>query len=133
MPLVVARMRDLRPGHGRSRAISASATLGDPLGTDDGAVALGDLPGPECLRLPRRPGPDDRSHASTRDHRQVSGFTQMVGYLFCGPRGLRGGCPVAEATGGWTVPLVLLALCGPVLAVAGSLASRPHIIDDDLV
>ena len=40
---------------------------------------------------------------------------------------------VHESPATMTVPLVLLALCGPVLAVAGSLAGRPHIIDDDLV
>lgn len=61
----------------------------------------------------------------------LSGFTQSVGYLIAivGPFGVG---LIHDATGGWTVPLlVLLALCVPQYA-AGLAASRPRRLEDEL-
>ncbi len=62
----------------------------------------------------------------------LSGFTQSVGYLAAavGPFGVG---VVHDATGGWTLPLlVLLALSLPLLPV-GLALSRPQYVEDELV
>ena len=61
----------------------------------------------------------------------LSGFTQAVGYLLAaaGPFGVG---TLREATGGWTVPLlVLLALSAPLLAL-GIYVARPAALEDQL-
>ncbi|WP_310964214.1 CynX/NimT family MFS transporter [Nocardioides terrisoli] len=61
----------------------------------------------------------------------LSGWTQSVGYLIAvvGPFGVGA---LYDATGGWTVPLlVLLALCVPQFLV-GMLAARPAYLEDQL-
>jgi CP family cyanate transporter-like MFS transporter len=61
----------------------------------------------------------------------LSGFTQSIGYLISvvGPFGIG---VLHDATGSWTVPLlVLLVLCVPQY-VAGLLASRPTYLEDEL-
>lgn len=132
MPLVVARMRDLRPVMVALGAILSVGYLGILWAPTTvpwlWATCLGlsacAFPAALALMTARTRAPGITA--------KVSGFTQMVGYLFAAAGPFAVGA-LLQATGGWTVPLVLLALCGPVLAVAGSLAGRPHIIDDDLV
>ena len=132
MPLVVARMRDLRP---------VMVTLGAILSVGYLGILWAPTTVPwlwaTCLGLSACAFPAALALMTARTRApgitaKVSGFTQMVGYLFAAAGPFAVGA-LLQATGGWTVPLVLLALCGPVLAVAGSLAGRPHIIDDDLV
>ncbi len=61
----------------------------------------------------------------------LSGFTQSVGYLFSaiGPFGVG---VVYEATGGWDVPIVLLALLLVPQMVLGLMAARPRYLEDQL-
>ncbi len=61
----------------------------------------------------------------------LSGFTQSTGYLIAaiGPFGVGA---VREATGGWTVPLLLLlALCVPQYVI-GLMTARPAYVEDEL-
>lgn len=61
----------------------------------------------------------------------LSGFAQSIGYLIAivGPFGVG---LIRDATGGWTVPLlVLLALCVPQYVV-GLAAARPRHLEDEL-
>ncbi len=132
MHLVVARMRDLRPVMVALGAILSVGYLGILW-----APTMVSWLWATCLGLSACAFPAALALMTARTRApgitvKVSGFTQMVGYLFAAAGPFAVGA-LLQATGGWTVPLVLLALCGPVLAVAGSLAGRPHIIDDDLV
>lgn len=61
----------------------------------------------------------------------LSGFAQSVGYLIAvvGPFGVG---LVHDATGGWTVPLLLLLALGVPQYVAGLAACRPRFLEDEL-
>lgn len=61
----------------------------------------------------------------------VSGFVQSVGYLLAGIGPFAIGL-LHDAAGGWTAPLVLLAACGLPLALAGMRAGSPGLIDTEL-
>ncbi|MEX5302303.1 MFS transporter [Kocuria sabuli] len=72
--------------------------------------------------------------ARTRDPRvtaRLSGFIQPVGYLLAAAGPFAVGA-LHEATGSWTVPLVLLMATGVVLVAAGSVAAAPRWVDDEL-
>lgn len=62
---------------------------------------------------------------------RVSAFTQSTGYLIAAGGPLAVGALV-QATGGWTVPLVGLALSGLLLTGAGLVAAAPGLVDDEL-
>lgn len=61
----------------------------------------------------------------------LSGWTQSTGYLMAaiGPFGVG---VLHESTGGWTVPLVLLACLSMPLMVVGLYAARPAYLEDEL-
>jgi MFS transporter, CP family, cyanate transporter len=61
----------------------------------------------------------------------LSGFSQSLGYLLAALGPLAVGA-AHGALGAWRPILVVLALSGVVMAVAGSLASRPGAVDDEL-
>lgn len=72
--------------------------------------------------------------ARSRDARvtaQLSAFTQPVGYLLAAAGPFAVGA-LHEATGGWTVPLIMLAASGVVLMAAGAVAAAPRFVDDEL-
>ncbi|MGQ1796090.1 MFS transporter [Kocuria oceani] len=72
--------------------------------------------------------------ARTRDPRitaRLSGFIQPVGYLLAAAGPFAVGA-LHEATGSWTVPLVLLMGTGLVLVAAGWTAAAPRWVDDEL-
>ena len=72
--------------------------------------------------------------ARSRDPRvtaRLSGFTQPVGYLLAAAGPFAVGA-LHEATGSWTVPLVLLMASGVLLVAAGSVAAAPRFVDDEL-
>jgi CP family cyanate transporter-like MFS transporter len=61
----------------------------------------------------------------------LSGFAQSVGYTI----GALGPLVVAllhEVTGGWTWPLIFLIVTALVVAIAGAVISRPHMLEDEL-
>ncbi|MFT2817825.1 CynX/NimT family MFS transporter [Leifsonia sp. A12D58] len=61
----------------------------------------------------------------------LSGFAQSVGYSI----GALGPLVVAllhEVTGGWTWPLIFLIVTALVVAIAGAIISRPHMLEDEL-
>ncbi|SFR87742.1 MFS transporter, CP family, cyanate transporter [Agromyces sp. CF514] len=60
----------------------------------------------------------------------LSGVVQSVGYLIAAVAPIGIGL-VHEATGGWTLPLVLLAATAVPAAIAGFLAARPGYLEDD--
>lgn len=62
---------------------------------------------------------------------QVSGFCQSMGYLTAGIGTWLIGI-IHGLTGGWTVPLVILASTSIVLVSSGLVASSPGYIDDEL-
>jgi CP family cyanate transporter-like MFS transporter len=132
MPLVVARVRDLRP-------------IMIALGVLLSAGYLGILWAPTslpwlwacCLGLSAFAFPTALALMTARTRRpvvtaSVSGFTQTFGYLLAAVGPFAVGA-LLGLTGGWSVPLVGLALCGPLLAWTGVVAARPHMIDDDLL
>ena len=61
----------------------------------------------------------------------LSGFAQSTGYLLAalGPFGMS---VLHDATGGWKVPLLCLALLAVPLAAAGAGAARPSYVEDEL-
>jgi CP family cyanate transporter-like MFS transporter len=61
----------------------------------------------------------------------LSGFAQSTGYVVAalGPFGMS---VLHEATGGWKVPLICLAVLGLPLAAAGVGVSRPAYVEDEL-
>lgn len=72
--------------------------------------------------------------ARSRDPRvtaELSGFCQPVGYLLAaaGPFAIGS---LHEATGSWTVPLLILIASAAVMAVAGIIAAAPRFVDDEL-
>ncbi|MET4159728.1 MFS transporter [Agromyces sp. PvR057] len=60
----------------------------------------------------------------------LSGVVQSVGYLIAAVAPIGIGL-VHEATGGWTVPLVILAATSVPAAIAGFLAARPGYLEDE--
>ncbi|KQM83978.1 CynX/NimT family MFS transporter [Agromyces sp. Leaf222] len=60
----------------------------------------------------------------------LSGVVQSVGYLIAAVAPIGIGL-VHEATGGWTVPLVILAATAVPAAIAGFLAARPGYLEDE--
>ncbi|MET4061942.1 CP family cyanate transporter-like MFS transporter [Arthrobacter sp. UYP6] len=62
---------------------------------------------------------------------ELSGFCQPVGYLLAalGPFAIGA---LHEATGSWTVPLIILIGSSAVMAAAGMLAAAPRFVDDQL-
>lgn len=132
MPLVVARVRDLR---------LIMVALGLLLSVGYLGILWWPTTVPwlwaSCLGLSGFAFPTALALMTARTRRPVvtagvSGFTQMFGYLLAAVGPMAVGALLA-ATGSWTVPLVALAVCGPALAAAGVVASRPHVIDDDLL
>ncbi len=61
----------------------------------------------------------------------LSGFTQSVGYLLAAAGPFAFGA-LHEATGGWTVPIALMGLVLVPQAVAGFLAGRDRMVEDEL-
>ena len=59
----------------------------------------------------------------------LSGFMQGVGYLVGAAGPLLVGI-LHQATGSWTLPLLLLAATGPVILVAGLIVARPRLLED---
>jgi len=62
---------------------------------------------------------------------QLSGFVQPVGYALAAIGPFLVGL-VHEATGGWTLILVLLALTSVPLTIAGVRVARPTYVDDEI-
>jgi CP family cyanate transporter-like MFS transporter len=62
---------------------------------------------------------------------QLSGFVQPIGYGLAavGPFGVG---LIHEATGGWSLVLVLLALTSVPLTLAGLRVARPSYVDDEI-
>ncbi|WP_040159968.1 MFS transporter [Nigerium massiliense] len=62
---------------------------------------------------------------------QLSGFTQSVGYLLAavGPFAIGS---LHAVTGGWTVPLIVLAASSVVMAASGWISAAPGFVDDEL-
>jgi cyanate permease len=58
--------------------------------------------------------------------------TQSVGYIFSGLGPLLVGI-LHEATGGWSVPLLMIAGSAVFLLLGGLAIARPGYVDDDLV
>lgn len=72
--------------------------------------------------------------ARTREHHvtaRVSAFTQSVGYILAAGGPFLIGA-LFEATGGWTVPLLLLTASSVLMAGAGAVAAGPGYVDDEL-
>jgi MFS transporter, CP family, cyanate transporter len=61
----------------------------------------------------------------------LSGFTQSVGYLLSAVGPFLTGA-LYGATGGWTVPLVVLVVLLTPQAIAGVMISRPRFLEDEL-
>ncbi len=131
MPIVVARSRDLRP---YVVAFSLFLALGfgglwlAPLWSPILWVTLISVAGfsfPMALAL---------ITARTRDPHVtggLSGLTQSVGYIFSGVGPLAVGI-IHELTGGWAVPLLLIAGSAVLLLLGGLTIARPGYVDDDL-
>lgn len=62
---------------------------------------------------------------------RLSGFTQGIGYLIAAAGPFLIGV-IHDWSGGWTVPLILLAACGPLLGGLGMVAGSQGTVDDDL-
>ena len=62
---------------------------------------------------------------------QLSGFVQPIGYALAAVGPFLVGL-VHEATGGWTLILVLLALTSVPLTIAGVRVARPTYVDDEI-
>ncbi len=132
MPIVVARSRDLRP-YVVVFAIFLAAGFGGlwlaPMWSPFLWVTLLSVAGfsfPMALAL---------ITARTRDPHVtggLSGLTQSVGYIFSGVGPLLVGI-IHEVTGGWSVPLLLMAASAVLLLLGGLAVARPGYVDDDLV
>ena len=73
--------------------------------------------------------------ARTRDPHvtgSLSGLTQSVGYIFSGVGPLFVGI-LHAATGGWAVPLLVIAASSVLLLLGGLTIAKPGFVDDDLV
>jgi len=132
MPIVVARSRDLRP-YVVVFAIFLATGFGGlwlaPLWSPILWVTLISVAGfsfPMALAL---------ITARTRDPHVtggLSGLTQSVGYIFSGLGPLLVGI-LHEVTGGWSVPLLMIAGSAVFLLLGGLAIARPGYVDDDLV
>lgn len=131
MPHLVQRVTDLRP---------VMASLGGLLVVGWLGILIAPLGLPWvwalCLGLSGFSFPAAIALITARTRRpeiaaQVSGYTQGVGYLVAAAGPFVIGL-LHTWTGGWTIPLLVLAAGGPVLAVSGMLAGRHGYIDDEL-
>jgi CP family cyanate transporter-like MFS transporter len=132
MPLVVARSRDLRPYVVIFATLLATGFVGlwlAPLWSPILWVTLLSVAGfafPMALAL---------ITARTRDPHVtggLSGLTQSVGYVFPGLGPLLVGI-IHQVTGGWSVPLLMIAGSAVFLLLGGLAIARPGYVDDDLV
>ena len=131
MPMVVARVRDLRPTMLLLGATLSAGYLGILLAPTTTPWLWAALLGISSAAFPTALALMTARTRVPGVTAKVSGFTQMCGYLLAAAGPFAIGA-LLRVTGGWTVPLVLLILCGPVLVVTGVLAGRHHVIDDDL-
>ena len=131
MPIVVARSRDLRPFVVVFAIFLATGFGGlwlAPLWSPILWVTLISVAGfsfPMALAL---------ITARTRDPHVtggLSGLTQSVGYIFSGLGPLLVGI-LHEVTGGWSVPLLMIAGSAVFLLLGGLAIARPGYVDDDL-
>jgi MFS transporter, CP family, cyanate transporter len=131
MPLVVARSRDLRPYVVAFAVLLAAGYTGlwaAPLWSPILWVTLIAVAGfafPMALAL---------ITARTRDPHVtggLSGLTQSVGYIFSGLGPLLVGI-LHQATGGWAVPLLMVAGSSVLLLLGGLTIAKPGYVDDDL-
>jgi CP family cyanate transporter-like MFS transporter len=131
MPMVVGRSRDLRPYVVAFSVFLATGFLGlwwAPLGATLLWVTLISVAGfsfPMALSL---------ITARTRDPHvtgSLSGLTQSVGYIFSGAGPLFVGI-LHAATGGWRVPLLVIAGSSVLLLLGGLTIAKPGFVDDDL-
>ncbi|MHB1010425.1 MAG: MFS transporter [Propionibacteriaceae bacterium] len=131
MPLVVARSRDLRPYVVVFAVFLATGFAGlwlAPLWSPVLWVTLIAVAGfsfPMALAL---------ITARTRDPHVtggLSGLTQSVGYIFSGLGPLLVGI-LHQATGGWSVPLLMVAGSAVLLLLGGLTIAKPGYVDDDL-
>jgi CP family cyanate transporter-like MFS transporter len=131
MPIVVARSRDLRPFVVVFAIFLATGFGGlwlAPLWSPILWVTLIGVAGfsfPMALAL---------IIARTRDPHVtggLSGLTQSVGYIFSGLGPLLVGV-LHEVTGGWSVPLLMIAGSSVLLLLGGLAIARPGYVDDDL-
>jgi CP family cyanate transporter-like MFS transporter len=131
MPIVVARSRDLRPFVVVFAIFLATGFSGlwlAPLWSPILWVTLISVAGfsfPMALAL---------ITARTRDPHVtggLSGLTQSVGYIFSGLGPLLVGI-LHEVTGGWSVPLLMIAGSAVLLLLGGLAIARPGYVDDDL-
>jgi len=132
MPIVVDRSRDLRPYVVVFSVFLAAGFLGlwwAPLSATILWVTLISVAGfsfPMALSL---------ITARTRDPHvtgSLSGLTQSVGYIFSGLGPLLVGV-LHQATGGWKVPLLVIAGSSVLLLLGGLTIAKPGFVDDDLV
>jgi len=132
MPIVVARSRDLRPFVVVFAIFLATGFGGlwlAPLWSPILWVTLISVAGfsfPMALAL---------ITARTRDPHVtggLSGLTQSVGYIFSGLGPLLVGI-LHEVTGGWSLPLLMIAGSAVFLLLGGLAIARPGYVDDDLV
>lgn len=132
MPVVVARLRDLR-----------WVVIGLGLLLVAGYLGILYLPTTAswlwavCLGLSGACFPLALSliTARTRDPHltaRLSGFSQSIGYALAATGPLLVGVLLA-ATGGWTIPLWALIVTSAVMVWAGIVASAPGYVDDELV
>ncbi|MBI4900338.1 MAG: MFS transporter [Actinobacteria bacterium] len=131
MPLVVARSRDLRPYVVAFSVLLAAGFIGlwaAPLWSPILWVTLIAVAGfsfPMALAL---------ITARTRDPHVtggLSGLTQSVGYIFSGLGPLLVGI-LHQATGGWSVPLLMIAGSSVLLLLGGLTIAKPGYVDHDL-
>jgi CP family cyanate transporter-like MFS transporter len=132
MPIVVGRSRDLRPYVVVFSVFLATGFLGlwwAPLTATLLWVTLISVAGfsfPMALSL---------ITARTRDPHvtgSLSALTQSVGYVFSGVGPLFVGV-LHQTTGGWTVPLLVIAASSVLLLLGGLTIAKPGFVDDDLV
>ncbi len=131
MPIVVARSTDLRP------YVVAFALL---LATGFGGLWLAPLWSPilwvTLIAVAGFSFPMALAliTARTRDPHVtggLSGLTQSVGYIFSGLGPLLVGI-LHQATGGWSVPLLMIAGSSVLLLLGGLAIAKPGYVDDDL-
>jgi CP family cyanate transporter-like MFS transporter len=131
MPIIVARSRDLRPyvvAFSTFLAVGFGGLWLAPPWSPIVWVTLISVAGfsfPMALAL---------ITARTRDPHVtggLSGLTQSVGYIFSGVGPLGVGI-IHQVTGGWSVPLLMIAGSAVLLLLGGLTIARPGYVDDDL-
>ncbi|WP_027343445.1 CynX/NimT family MFS transporter [Hamadaea tsunoensis] len=129
MPTLAGRMRDLRWLVLLTSAAMIASYAGLALAPHGGAVvwvvllALGQSAFPLALAMI---GMRARTAQGTV---ALSAFAQSVGYLIAALGPFLVGV-LYDVTGGWAVPMVLLAIAACVQAVTGIFAARPRFIED---